>query len=590
MREGWEPWPVPTAARYRQAGLWAGRTVGDLLRELAASHGGRTALVDGAARWTYADLDAIADRVCAGFAARGVRHGDRVLVQLPNRAEFVHLWLGLARLGAVPVHAMPGHRLTEIRALLSTAEPVAYVVAERVGRVNLRGLAEQACAGLDRPPLLVIVGAHADGSGAEAAGHAGSTGGSTVEGPGRAADVMGWLALLAEGEQAGPPARPAIVGRAPTADDLIALLLSGGTTGTPKLVPRTHDDYLLAARGAAEVCGFGTDTVYLVVLPVGFNFAFSSPGVLGTLVAGGTVVLARDPSPTTTLRLVERERATAVALTPPLVPYWLDEFAISRPDLSSLRLLQVGGARIPDDLAARAEATLGVPVQQVYGMAEGLVCYTRPDDPAELRHTTQGRPMSPADEIVVADEDDRPVPPGEVGELLTRGPCTLRGYYRAEAHNRFAFTADGLLRTGDLVRQLPSGHLQVVGRVKDQVNKGGEKIAAVEVEEHLRAYPHVVDAALVAAPDPKWGECPVAFLVCDGPPPTARDVAAFLRERGLAAYKAPERVRVVDALPLTAVGKVDKRSLAATASAPEATMTALPETPAASVARGWADR
>lgn len=565
MREGWEPWPEPIAARYRQAELWAGRTVGEVLRDLAASHGGRTALVDGAARWTYADLDAIADQVCAGFAARGVRHGDRVLVQLPNRAEFVHLWLGLARLGAVPVHAMPGHRLAEIRALLGVAEPAAYVVAERAGRVNLRELAEQACAGLDRPPLRVVVGAHADR-------------------PGGPAHVTGWPTLLDEGERAGPPARPAVGGRAPTADDLVVLLLSGGTTGTPKLVPRTHDDYLYAARGAAEACGFGPDTVYLVMLPVGFNFAFSSPGVLGTLVSGGTVVLARDPSPTTTLRLVQQERVTAVALTPPLVPYWLDEFGISRPGLSSLRLLQVGGARIPDDLAARAEATLGVPVQQVYGMAEGLVCYTRPDDSAELRHTTQGRPMSPADEIVVADADDRPVPPGEVGELLTRGPCTLRGYYRAEAHNRTAFTVGGMLRTGDLVRQLPGGHLQVVGRVKDQVNKGGDKIAAVEVEEHLRAYPHVVDAALVAVPDLKWGECPVAFLVCDGPPPTARQVAAFLGERGLAAYKAPERVRVVDALPLTAVGKVDKRSLAATESAAGAAAAAIsagsPGTPA----------
>jgi non-ribosomal peptide synthetase component E (peptide arylation enzyme) len=244
------------------------------------------------------------------------------------------------------------------------------------------------------------------------------------------------------------------------------------------------------------------------------------------------------------------------------VPYWLEEYGTSRPDLSSLAVLQVGGARLADDLARQVEPTLGTRLQQVYGMAEGLVSYTRLDDPEQLRCTTQGRPMSPADEMLVVDDTSRPVPTGQVGELLTRGPCTLRGYYRAAAHNAHAFTPDGFYRTGDLVRQLPSGHLSVVGRVKDQINRGGEKISAVEVEEHLIMHSAVRAAALVAMPHPQWGECAVAFIVCAGAPPTTRDLAAFLAARGLAGYKAPERVETVTSLPLTPVGKVDKAALA----------------------------
>jgi 2,3-dihydroxybenzoate-AMP ligase len=232
--------------------------------------------------------------------------------------------------------------------------------------------------------------------------------------------------------------------------------------------------------------------------------------------------------------------------------------------LRSLRVLQVGGARLPDEVAGRVGPELGVTLQQVFGMAEGLVCVTRLDDPPETVSTTQGRPISPADEIRIVDTEGRDVPEGEQGELLTRGPYTLRGYYRAPEHDARAFTPDGFYVTGDLVRRLPTGHLVVTGRVKDQINRGGEKIAAVEVEEHLAGHPAVRQAALVAAPDGTWGERAVAFLVCDpaAQPPSRRDLAGFLRQRGLSAHKAPDQAVTVDRLPLTPVGKVDKQALA----------------------------
>lgn len=531
------PWPVADQQRYRAAGYWARVTFGELLRDWARRYANRTALVDGAdgaegtRRWTYAELDVQADRLCAGLHRLGLRRGDRVIVQLPNCAEFVHVWFALQRLGAVPVHAMPGHRRAEISHLASLSGAVAYVIADRRGQFDYRKLADQVRT--DNLRHVIVVGD-----------------------PG-ARDYVPFADLIRPEPDPLPLPRPA-------PSDLALLLLSGGTTGLPKLIPRTHDDYAYNARASAEVCGMDAGSVYLAALPVAFNFTLACPGILGALTVGGTVVIAPDPSPETAFWLIERERVTITAINPPLVPLWLSEYEASTPDLSSLRVLQVGSARLADDVARRIEPALGVRLQQVYGMAEGLINYTRLDDPDEIVCTTQGRPLSPDDEVrVVAPDTGDPVPDGDTGELLTRGPYTLRGYYRSGEANTTSFTQDGFYRTGDLVRRLGSGHLVVVGRVKDQINRGGEKIAASEVEGHLLALPGIRSAALVAAPDPVLGETPVAFLVCDALPPTVKDVATFLADRGLAAYKAPTRIEVVDELPLTPVGKIDKAALRA---------------------------
>ncbi|MFD7563130.1 (2,3-dihydroxybenzoyl)adenylate synthase [Streptomyces tendae] len=539
MTETRRTWSEAESARYRAAGHWQGVTFGARLRASAATHGGRAALVDGERRWTYAELDAEADRVARGLRGLGIGRGDRVVVQLPNCAEFLLVWFGLQRLGAVPVHAMPGHRRREIGHLVRVAGAVACVVPDRHARFDHRELmrevrAEQGPGGSLRH--VVVVG---------------------EPGP-----EEGFVPFEALRTQAPAESRPTAGDGGADAADVALLLLSGGTTGLPKLIPRTHDDYSYNARACAEVCALDARSVYLAVLPLGFNFAFACPGVLGTLMAGGTVVVAPDPSPQTAYALVEREGVTLTSLTPPLVPHWIDEAASGSWDLGSLSVVQVGGARLPEDHARRLGPALGVTVQQVFGMAEGLINLTRLDDSDDLVCATQGRPVSPDDEVLVVDADGRPVPDGTAGELLTRGPYTLRGYYRAEEHNRTAFTPDGHYRSGDVVRRLPSGHLVVVGRIKDQINRGGEKVAAVEVEEQLLTHPAITAAALVGVPDERWGERSVAFVVCTGAAPGEREVAAHLRERGLAGYKAPDEVVRVPALPLTAVGKVDKAALA----------------------------
>jgi 2,3-dihydroxybenzoate-AMP ligase len=279
------------------------------------------------------------------------------------------------------------------------------------------------------------------------------------------------------------------------------------------------------------------------------------------LYEGDCVVLARTAAPEVVFPLIEQHRVTMTALVPPLVKVWLDSLGSRPHDVSSLQVLQVGGARLSDEVARRVRPVLGCCLQQVFGMAEGLVNYTRLDDSDELVCGTQGTPISPHDEIRVVDDADQDVPEGCSGHLLTRGPYTIRGYFCAEEHNARAFTADGFYRTGDVVRRLPSGHLVVEGRAKDQINRGGEKVAAEEVENHLLAHPTVRDVALVSMPDAYLGERSCAVVIARGDRPRASELTRFLRDRGLAHYKIPDRIEFTEHFPHTAVGKVDKRAL-----------------------------
>jgi 2,3-dihydroxybenzoate-AMP ligase len=526
MLDGFTGWPDEFATRYAELGYWRGRTLGSILHERARSRPADLAIVDGERRWSYRDLDERADRLAAGLRALGIGRHDRVLVHLPNVAEFVSLSFALFRLGAIPVYALPAHRETEIVHLARLAEAVTYVVPDTHLGFDHRELARTVRKQV--PGLRHVLVA------------------------GDAAEFTPLAAVDAE-----PEALPE-----PDPSDVALLLLSGGTTGVPKLIPRTHDDYVYNLTASAEVTGLDADARYLAALPVAHNFPLGCPGILGTLHAGGTVVLCPTPSPEDAFGLIERERVTVTALVPPLALLWLEAAEWAEADLNSLRLLQVGGARLKPETAARVTPVLGCRLQQVFGMAEGLLNFTRLDDPEDSVLNTQGRPLCDGDELRIVDPDGQPVPPGEVGELLTRGPYTLRGYYRAGDYNRTAFTPDGFYRSGDLVRRLPSGNLVVEGRIKDVINRGGDKVPVEEVENHLLGHPAVHDVAIVGIPDEALGERSCACVIARGDAPTRAELNAYLTGLGLAAFKLPDRVEVLDAFPRTALGKVNKRALA----------------------------
>ncbi|MEV6263576.1 (2,3-dihydroxybenzoyl)adenylate synthase [Streptomyces sp. NPDC051784] len=532
-------WPPEFAGRYRERGYWRGETFGGVLRERAAEHPDRIALVDPAPRRrtrTYRELDEAADRLAAGFAERGIGRGDRVVVQLPNVAEFVEVVFALFRIGALPVFALPAHRETEILHFCSFSEAVAYVVPDRLAGFDHRELASQVRSNCPSLREVFVLGEPGDHT------------------------------PLAE-----VPREPSGPLPGPEPHELAFLQLSGGTTGVSKLIPRTHDDYIYSLRGSNEICGVDERTRYLVTLPAAHNFPMSSPGWLGTLYAGGTVLLCPRPEPSVAFPLIEREGATLTGLVPPLAHLWTEAAARGEHDLTSLRLVLVGGAKYSEQAARRLEPALGCRLMQVFGMAEGLVNYTRLDDDPETVVTTQGLPISPDDEVRIVDDTDRDVAEGEPGHLLTRGPYTIRGYWRAPEHNARSFTPDGFYRTGDVVRRTPTGHLVVEGRAKDQINRGGEKIAPEEIENIILAHPAVHDVSLVSVPDEFLGERTLAHVILRENAERLRpaDVKAFVRSRGVAAYKIPDLVRFVDAFPRTGVGKVSKKALRSTVTAPE---------------------
>ncbi|EPM79151.1 yersiniabactin synthetase, salycilate ligase component, partial [Pseudomonas syringae pv. actinidiae ICMP 18886] len=204
-------------------------------------------------------------------------------------------------------------------------------------------------------------------------------------------------------------------------------------------------------------------------------------------------------------------------------------------------------------------------IQQVFGMAEGLLCYTRPDDPLEVVLNTQGRPLSPFDQVRLVDADLNDVAVGQTGELLTRGPYTITGYYRAADHTARSFTGDGYYRSGDLARWTPQGNLIVEGRIKEQIQRSGEKISAAHIENHLTALPDIESAVVVAVPDPLLGERICAFILGEPPTGAGQCIRDQLRQQGLGEDKLPDQFEWLAAWPLTAVGKIDKRQLAALA-------------------------
>jgi 2,3-dihydroxybenzoate-AMP ligase len=532
MLDGCTPYPEDFAGRYLREGYWPRETIAGAVALAARRSPDSTAVVDDARRMSRAALLEDAARMAALLRARGLGAGDRIVIQLPNCAEFASLLLACMELGVLPVMALPAFRRAELEYLVTFAEAKAIAIAP-------------AYRGYDHASLARELRAAAPGLRTIFATGAGAAGCISLEESAPGADA------IAIGSRAGDPM------------DVAMFLLSGGTTGLPKLIPRTHADYLYNARSTAAVCGLEADSKILLALPAEHNFPLACPGLLGAMLAGATAVYSQSTRAEDLAQVIARERVTHLPCVPAIAAALPDLPGPVRAAMAPLRVITVGGARLQEHTARELRRAFpGLAVQQVLGMAEGLLCYTRLDDPEEIAMTTQGRPMSPADEIRIVTAAGADAAAGEVGELWCRGPYTIRGYYRAPERNREAFTPDGYYRTGDLVRRGPGGNLIVEGRIKDLINRGGEKISAEEVEAHLAAHPAVAAAAVVAMPDAALGERACAYVTLRaGASFEIGEMRALLESRGVARYKWPERIEVLSAMPLTNVGKIRKAEL-----------------------------
>jgi 2,3-dihydroxybenzoate-AMP ligase len=541
MLDGVTPFPAAFAARYRELGYWEDRPLFDGFTGAFAKYADQVAIVDENGPVTYRELSQRSERLARVLLDLGFRPLDRIIVQLPNTAVFGYLYFALQRIGAAPVLALPGHRRREISqfAEISGARALAIPAAAR---------------GFDFTAMAAeVMAAHPD---LELCLVQGSDGPLPDERFVRLEDLL----------EREPRASAADLGQVRIdPSDPALFLLSGGTTGIPKLIPRSHNDYLYNSKIAAAVCEIGEGDVLLDVLPIEHNLPLGCPGLQGFLLGGGTVVLGTSTRPRDVFELIQRHRVTHIHLVPALLIRWIDDPAVTEYDLSCLRVIQSGGQRLQPEVRLRAERALpGCFIQENFGMAEGLIMFVRADDPPDVRRETCGRPTSPDDEVYLVDSGGHVVPDGEPGELIVRGPYTLRGYFRSPEHNARAFTPDGFYRSGDLLRKMPSGNYVVEGRVKDLINRGGEKISAEEVENLILSHPAVLNVACVPYPDPVLGERMCACLVLrEGQELTLNELVRYLLDFEIAKFKLPERVAYFASLPLSGFGKVSKKELAA---------------------------
>ncbi|WP_329403985.1 AMP-binding protein [Streptomyces melanogenes] len=441
MLDGCTPLLPETMGRYYDDGYYRGAAVPQLLAEYARTHTTRTALVHGERRLTYRELNRRVDRVAAGLTLRGIRVGDRVIVQMPNVPEFVITVYALMRAGALPVFASTTDRADEIGHLARVAEAAAYIGPSLHHGFDHAAMVAEISG--DHPRLRRAFTLD---------GPDGAQGGFTTAPSG---------CLFFPLRSVDAPSNP---DRTYDPNDVAFFLPSGGNTATPHLVPRTHNACAYQTRAAAELIGLGPDDVYLAVLPAASPFTFGCPGIIGTLATGGTVVLIDDPDPADAFRAIETEKVTVTSLDPALAQRWLETLPNGSYDLSSLRLVQIGGSHLNPDLATRLQPAFDCRLQQVFATAEGLLCLTRLTDTDDVIQHTQGRPLSPGDEIRITGADGTDVPAGTPGQLWTCGPGTLRGYYKAPDHNARAFTPDGFHKTGVVARLIEGGNLVVEGR------------------------------------------------------------------------------------------------------------------------------
>lgn len=536
--EGFTPWPQEFADQYRKSGYWLDKTISEVMDDAFAKYSARTALIIPQGRqYTYRELGDLVTRLALHMMDFGIKQYDRVVLQMPNIPEVVITYLATLKAGAIPIMALFAHREAEIRFFAQLSEARALAIAS-----DLKGFDYQEMAGhvqeSNKQLGIVLV---ANGTPKKGYHSIDSMLQDPIEN------------RISPNELPRPdPGLPAV------------LLLSGGTTGIPKLIPRTHNDYVHNFMCNADICKLDENTVSLIAIPQEHNFAAACPGLKGVLWKGGREVLSPNPTPQAMMECIQAYRVTHCVAVPTMIVGMLNHPKRSEYDLSSLEVILTGGSKLNPEVAVRIRPELGCDVQQVLGMAEGPLYWGRRDDPEEVRLNTQGRPQSPGDEfrIVHPDSGDE-VKPGEVGELWCRGPHTIRGYYRAPEHNARAFSADGFYKSGDLVRLHPSGNVVVEGRIKDCINRGGEKISAEEVENHILAHPGVANCAYVAMPDQVLGERACAYVIPrNNAQLTLESLNDFLiNERKIARFKLPERLELLDAFPLTPVGKLNKNAL-----------------------------
>lgn len=520
------------ATERREQGVWPGRLLGEVLRETAEAEPDRTAVVDSRGRYTYAELATQVDEVALGLWGVGVRRGDVVTVQLPNWFEFIVAAFALERIGAVINPIAPIFRHNELRTMFRLARPVVVIVPG-----DFRGfdypsmLAELAP---DAPTVRTVV---------------------VVDGAPGQGDLS-WLELVDRGRSSSIDRRTLDM-LTPAPDDVYEIIFTSGTTGEPKGVMHTHNTLWAANNAMIDVQSYTRDDVFHMAS----TFAHQTGLLFGARLfaqSRATGVFQDVWDPAAFIDLIERERITASAGAAPFLADVLRVEGLEARDLSSWRVLGCFGAPIPLALLEEAKRRLPCRVMPGWGMSEvGLVTSTSPDDPEEKAMTTDGKAL-PAMAVRVVDEDGHDVATGEEGDLLCTGCSEFVGYVQGRSFTEACYAEGGWFMTGDRARMDEDGFIRITGRTKDLVIRGGENVPVKEVEDVLIRHPKVRTAAIVGAPHERLGEIGCAFVVPEDEPPTMAELREHFERAGVTRQFWPEQLHLLDEMPMTPSGKIQK--------------------------------
>ena len=529
--------PEEVIKKYYDKHWWLGLTFGDILDQASDMYSSKEALVTERVRLTYRELREKVNRVATVFLGLGIQRGDKVIIQLPNWEEFFYVFFALHKIGAVAVLGLPRHAEREVEYLCALTEAVAWIVPSRYKKIEY-------------PPLIKSIRSKSPN--------------------------LKWTIVIGDDVPEGCLSFNEIVSRIkmeqypddylehfrPDPLNLANILLTGGTTGLPKGVPRTHNDHICNGYYWMKAWERTSYDNCLIATPVGHNLAHVC-AIYPMLIAGGKLTVITSTAPKEILDTIEAEKITCMTLVPAQLATILNDPNLSKYNLSPLQSIQSGGAHVAPELVKGVYEKIGCHFSNDFGMAEGPCSCTRREDPEEIVCTTVGIPLCPYDRFKIIDENEEELPMGMEGELVAKGPGVFTGYHQAEEENRKVFTHDGFFRTGDLGKMInKEGYLRITGRKKDIIIRGAENISATEVEELILTHTSVEDAAVVGMPDPILGERVCAYVkLAQGKRLSFDELISHLKQKGASVLLLPERLEVIEELPLTNVGKIDKKQL-----------------------------
>ena len=534
--EGFVPYKPEDAEKYNRLRWWRGITWGDMFDNATDVYPDKVGLVDDSTRLTYKELREKVDRAAIGLMQLGIKQKDFVLLQVPNWHEYVIAFFALQKIGAITVLLVSRHGLSEVNYLAGLTNPTAYIVPSHYGKIDYAPLIEGVTSTTKSIRNVITVRAMEQGKGPS-------------------------LEKLIEQSELTEANLQALAERRPDPMEVSIILPTGGTTGLPKAVPHTHNDYITYIEYHAKAWEITSADTLLTAAPVSHSQGMHC-GLGASFFNAAKYVLTESTDAENLCKVIQKEKVTAFPTVPAIVQRMTTLENLASFDLSSLKKIYAGGAPSTPELVKAVYEKLKCKFVNAFGSSEGVAMMTRLQDDLQTICNTVGKKDCPYNDVKTIDQYENEVPVGKEGEFVSKGPTVFTGYFKSEEENKKIFTKDGYFKTGDLARIDERGVITVTGRIKETILRGGETISAGGIERLICSHSGVAEAAVIGMPDKALGERICAYVqLKPGTSLTFEELISYLKSVGASVFQLPERVEFIDPIPLTKVGKVDKSAL-----------------------------